>query len=164
MSLVQNRSCDGCTACCKTHGVAGVTIRGEWCQHCTPERNGCAIYANRPLQCGAYKCMWLLGAGPDSWRPDRIGIVTSVTEISLGDEVHGVLTITEVNGGEIDHPDVQLLIRDMVANEKIVYLVRDASREKIGVCVPKKYLEDPKFGALTREKYSSLGFTLETIS
>ncbi len=78
------RSCDGCTACCKTHGVFEIKkMPGEWCPHCKVGV-GCGIYSTRPKGCADFKCSWLMGidgSGPQH-RPDIIKIVPEYREIT----------------------------------------------------------------------------------
>lgn len=92
------RTCDGCTACCKTHNVAAVDkMAGEWCSHCNKGK-GCAIYVSRPAECQHFKCSWLLGVGNPEHRPDKIGIVSEYKEMSVGP----ALWLFEVSVGRLN--------------------------------------------------------------
>jgi hypothetical protein len=77
------RSCGSCTLCCKLPEIDWRTDppvglpplkkpQNEWCRHADPAR-GCTIYADRPLSCAAFQCLWLMGLAPEEQRPDRIG-------------------------------------------------------------------------------------------
>lgn len=76
------RSCGECTECCRVRAVdaGGVlaTKKPAWtpCTHCTG--TACAVYENRPPLCRAYKCLWLLGLGPDDARPDRSNLLVDL--------------------------------------------------------------------------------------
>lgn len=77
------RSCGECTVCCKTHGVRELNKpSGKWCEHCKIGE-GCSIYAERPKECGEFKCAWLLGikGGSLHQRPDRTKVVPDYREI-----------------------------------------------------------------------------------
>lgn len=71
-----DRSCGTCTMCCKTMTVAELPDKepGQWCRHCKPGK-GCSIYADRPVSCRDFVCLWRGGMLHDSMRPDRTGVV-----------------------------------------------------------------------------------------
>ncbi len=75
-----NRSCGGCTACCKTHAVREVKKDvGQWCRHC--DRGiGCRVYTERPPGCVDFKCQYLQGVGEPNERPDKVGFVLDCQE------------------------------------------------------------------------------------
>jgi len=52
---------------------------GQWCPHCRPGK-GCGIYENRPGECRAFHCDWLLieSLGPE-WKPEKSKIVMTST-------------------------------------------------------------------------------------
>lgn len=73
------RSCGGCTACCKTHGIIELQKPpGIWCHHCMIG-HGCAIYNQRPGTCQGYRCGWLDGLGNDEHRPDKMKVVPDIS-------------------------------------------------------------------------------------
>ncbi len=58
--------------CCKLPAITAVNKpMGVWCSHARPGA-GCGIHDNRPDECRAFHCGWLLDAslGPE-WKPDR---------------------------------------------------------------------------------------------
>ncbi|RXF75536.1 hypothetical protein [Hansschlegelia zhihuaiae] len=66
------RSCGGCTMCCKVLGIVELDKpAARWCPHCDIGR-ACRIYEDRPGECRTFHCIWLLreSFGPE-WRPDR---------------------------------------------------------------------------------------------
>ena len=110
-----NRTCGGCTACCKTHAVSQVqTTYGEWCQHCKIG-SGCTVYDQRPIDCRVYECVWLKGKGKESDRPDRLKIVMDVTIIKFDGEDVVLLNFWEVEPGAASQARVQQFTEANVA-------------------------------------------------
>lgn len=75
------RRCGDCTACCSVLAV-GEIQKKAWtpCEHCQPRRSsrrdaGCRIYVTRPEGCRTYQCLWSLGFGKTSHRPDKTGVI-----------------------------------------------------------------------------------------
>jgi len=98
MGITLNRSCGGCTACCKTHAVFEIKKpTGKWCPHCDTSR-GCSIYPNHPRACKDFKCAWLRGFGEDGNRPDCTKIIL---DFHVTDALIKILQIWEVNGGTL---------------------------------------------------------------
>lgn len=79
------RSCGECDACCTRLAVPGVTEEGCHCEH-RADGGGCAIYADRPMVCRAYACVWIVAglAGlpelREDERPDRVGLVVTAPQ------------------------------------------------------------------------------------
>jgi hypothetical protein len=68
------RRCDKCKACCKVYFIPELKKpANQLCKHCPTA--GCKIYHSRPKTCREFKCLWLEGRFPDSFRPDKIGVV-----------------------------------------------------------------------------------------
>jgi hypothetical protein len=74
--LVEGRSCDGCTLCCKVMAIAELAKpKGEWCTHCGIGK-GCRIYAERPAPCVEFYCMYLINPSlGEHWKPSRAHMV-----------------------------------------------------------------------------------------
>lgn len=70
--LVEGRSCDGCTLCCKLLAVESLDKpRAVWCPHCDQKR-GCKIYEKRPVECGAFYCGYRrIPSLDDQWKPSK---------------------------------------------------------------------------------------------
>ena len=80
--MLEERTCGGCTACCKTHGVAELKKpSGTICFHCDVG-SGCRVYSKRPQACRTYKCSWLIGLGLPEYRPDKVGVVPDHVDIT----------------------------------------------------------------------------------
>ena len=82
--------CGTCTLCCKTMKVVELQKPAHtWCSHCN-QQQGCEIYAERPLSCRQYECLWLRSqAFPQPFssnlRPDRCRVVMGT--LNQGNEV-----------------------------------------------------------------------------
>jgi hypothetical protein len=76
------KECGGCTACCRTLSVYELQKpAGEWCRHCASDKKSCGIYANRPLSCREFNCLWLTSPGmSEDMRPDRCGVIWEMCE------------------------------------------------------------------------------------
>lgn len=70
--LVANRTCDGCTMCCKLLSIDVLEKpRAVWCSHCDQKR-GCTIYEERPIACRVFYCGWRRIADiDDRWKPSQ---------------------------------------------------------------------------------------------
>ena len=71
------RRCGSCQECCTVGHVPEIgKPPGVKCEHLRRGKPGCSLHGSeqRPESCGAFKCLWLQGVGPDSYRPDRTGI------------------------------------------------------------------------------------------
>lgn len=95
--MAEERTCGGCTACCKTHKIPEIFKPARtWCVECQIGK-GCAIYEARPDPCRTFRCQWLLGGGTDADRPDRSKLVVDYKE-NL-DIVDKLVIIHEVSHG-----------------------------------------------------------------
>ncbi len=115
------RECGSCSICCTVFGVSALgKATGEPCRY-TCDDGRCRIYAKRPRECSEFFCLWRLGIGPDSERPDRVGFVLKYTAtdeivwVIAGEERAGVLDaardrLTEI-AHELRHP-VGLMMSD----------------------------------------------------
>lgn len=70
--LIEGRTCDGCTLCCKVLAIDELDKpRGVWCSNCNP-RTGCRIYAERPAPCRSFYCGYRRIPGLDErWKPSH---------------------------------------------------------------------------------------------
>lgn len=76
LSHPAEKSCGDCGLCCKIMGVEALAKpAGRWCVHFRRGR-GCGVYEDRPGDCRAFNCLWLLteALGPD-WKPSTAGFV-----------------------------------------------------------------------------------------
>ena len=97
------RSCEGCNVCCKALAVPALDKpAGQACAHMVTDpnekrRGACRIYATRPAECQAYRCLWLSGFGPTRHRPDRSGLVLEGQVTAMGPAV----VVREVRTGAL---------------------------------------------------------------
>ena len=75
------RACGDCTLCCEVMAIEALAKpAGRWCRHCQPGR-GCAIYAERPAECGDFACLWLVNDLLDErWKPSRSKLVLTTSD------------------------------------------------------------------------------------
>jgi hypothetical protein len=75
------RECGECTLCCKLLEIEALAKpAGSWCPHCKPGR-GCLIYGNRPAECQAFSCLWLVNDLLDPhWKPSKSKMVLTTSE------------------------------------------------------------------------------------
>ena len=71
-TLVEGRSCDNCTLCCKLLEIHEIgKPRGTWCAHCDQKR-GCEIYEQRPEPCRGFYCGYRRIPHLDErWKPSK---------------------------------------------------------------------------------------------
>ena len=72
------RRCGTCTLCCKLLTIPEFgNPSGQWCPHCVKAR-GCAIHSDRPNECRAFYCGYLLWPElGEHWRPSRSKLVVA---------------------------------------------------------------------------------------
>ena len=75
------RECGECTLCCKVLALEEpAKPASSWCPHCKPG-HGCLIYANRPAECRAFSCLWLVNDLLDQhWKPSKSRLVLTTSE------------------------------------------------------------------------------------
>jgi len=75
------RQCGECTLCCKVLALEEpAKPANSWCPHCKPG-HGCLIYANRPAECRAFSCLWLVNDLLDQhWKPSKSRLVLTTSE------------------------------------------------------------------------------------
>lgn len=129
LPLIGGRSCGPCTACCTALQVTeGTNVRvtidkPKWtaCEHIVAR--GCGIYKSRPLACRTFKCGWLSGAGKDSDRPDRIGVVFYVEDTAIG---HAVIA-QELEQNTFDSLErAQALVQVFAEKAPVIIMGRDS--------------------------------------
>ena len=80
------RECKECISCCIVSEVKEDSFfkpAGEKCKHCS---KGCQIFDTneRPKICSSYKCAWLRDFGGEEDRPDKSGVLISISEFNGG--------------------------------------------------------------------------------
>jgi hypothetical protein len=76
--LLPDRSCQGCTLCCKLLEVAPLEKpRAVWCTHCDQKR-GCGIYNDRPQACRTFYCGYRrLPQIDERWNPAKAKLLVN---------------------------------------------------------------------------------------
>jgi hypothetical protein len=96
-----DKQCGTCTACCSSIPVSEIGLlpytRCHYLRAPFDPKIGCSIYADRPISCRNWSCVWLSSELPDELRPDRCGIV-----------IDPVADLIRVNG--VDTPCVHIWV------------------------------------------------------
>ncbi len=101
MNARVQRSCGGCTACCKSMAIIEINKpAGKWCPHCSIGK-GCRVYTERPASCNEFKCEWLKGFGEEKDRPDHTKIILDFIKLIKGGLPGGILQVWEVSEGSM---------------------------------------------------------------
>jgi hypothetical protein len=77
LPLVPDRTCGGCTECCRAIPLSLPELSkptGKLCAYAV-EDGGCSVHAIRPEACRTWFCLWRVVDLPESWRPDRSGVI-----------------------------------------------------------------------------------------
>lgn len=118
------RGCGSCYACCKTHGVHELEkMPSTLCEYCKPGRKACRIYKKRPRSCAEFQCFWLIGAGSESDRPDRLGVVIDILKNQSLNNLQ-IAQFFEYIPGKL-------------SDERVLKHARDALKTQIFVCFMK---------------------------
>lgn len=74
--LIENRSCDGCTMCCKVLAIPELEKPLQtWCSNCNIG-SGCTIYDERPEPCRVFYCQYRRDPGlGEEWAPSKSKMV-----------------------------------------------------------------------------------------
>jgi hypothetical protein len=119
------RTCDGCTACCFTHAVVALQKpSGEWCVNCDVGA-GCHIYADRPRACADFACLWIKeGLGDAHDRPDVLRVVVSAISVNVAGRHIRIVQFIETEPGAIDTVRVSAIIDNYKAGRAAVCIAR----------------------------------------
>lgn len=101
---LEDRPCDGCTACCTVKGVN--EIGKPFYVKCVHELRGlgCDIYNDRPAGCRDWLCGYAMGGTPSGieYRPDNLGVLFDQTNFA-GDTYLTVFETRPGGFGEIEY-------------------------------------------------------------
>ncbi|MEM1355584.1 MAG: hypothetical protein AAGC44_12350 [Planctomycetota bacterium] len=110
------RRCGGCTACC--YGLHIQELNKPTFAQCPHQcAAGCSVYTDRPGSCRDYQCLWLQGHLGEQDRPDKLGVLFSVT---VHPDLGKVPMLIEVRDGAFDQPKVRAAVRRMVLDRPVV--------------------------------------------
>jgi hypothetical protein len=145
MDIILNRSCGGCTACCKTHAVLEIKKpTGKWCSHCNPGQ-GCRIYSKHPKSCAEFECQWLKGFGKNEDRPDGTKIVLDLCTGITDSVLPNFLQIWEVSGKALHGSFAKESVRIGLENGFPVFLISTSGKVEIitgNISIPKESLNE----------------------
>ncbi len=114
------RTCGGCTACCKAMPIAEIEKPvGVWCRHCS-RKHGCRIYDERPKGCRDFQCQWLTGAFDYHERPDKVRVVIDAVEYPI---VGMTAVFLELVRGENERAFAQKTLKEVLATGMCILLV-----------------------------------------
>lgn len=144
-----SRTCDSCTACCKTLEVVELNKPpGKWCQHCSIGK-GCKIYFERPQSCHEFRCEWLKGFGEEQDRPDRVKVILDYIKLQEG-LLGGNFQMWELTEGSLVSAFVKRMTLRALENEIWVSHIPLHGRKRI--FVPKSRMVTEEIAAaLIRE-------------
>ena len=109
------RKCGECRVCCFVFPLLDKPERC-WCRHVTGE--GCGCYEDRPAVCRNYRCAYLKEkAFPDSWRPDRSGVIITRRGSFRG---HPVLYLSAVWDGALERAQGERIVSVLSGTNAIV--------------------------------------------
>lgn len=127
------RKCGTCQACCgPVFVIEGLKTADEDCKH--KAAKGCAIYDDRPQGCRDFRCLWHYGLMRGEDRPDRLGIIVTLTEPDAPYMPPGVaqaLVIREVHPGASKAGPGLWYIQEM-AREHLIIVMDGGSRRLLG--------------------------------
>jgi hypothetical protein len=115
------RQCGECTACCTALAVQELDKpRYRPCQHLGEA--GCGAYQSRPGSCRDYQCLWLQGFLGDEDRPDRLGVIVTVTRDPHRPELGNIPMLVEYQPGALRKPRVIDSIRQFREHKPVVVI------------------------------------------
>lgn len=83
MHIDKTRECGTCSLCCKVLPVNTIDKPAhQWCRHAKPG-HGCMIYADRPVACRVWHCLWL-DSDIELERPDKSHFVVDAAADAVG--------------------------------------------------------------------------------
>lgn len=82
-------------------------------------REGCSVYDRRPASCRVFECLWLMGFGSSSHRPDRSKVVLHVeTSPKLGE----VVIVNETRPNGLRTPKGQQVLKKLKQSKLDLYI------------------------------------------
>jgi hypothetical protein len=128
--LVPGRTCGECNACCDVLTIDTPELKklpGVLCPNCINGK-GCSIYETRPPVCQNWYCAWrTTGELGEEWRPDRCGILVTVTHNDIPPDYQQVGLDFELLGGKVRQslwpPFVEMVAAFIAANVPVFILV-----------------------------------------
>lgn len=127
------RSCGTCQACCgPIFKIEGLKTETESCPHLAPK--GCGIYSTRPDPCREFRCLWHYGMMRGELRPDRCGIIVTLTEPNapyIHPDAGQALVIREVRPNASKTGEGSWYIQEM-ATTHLIIIIDGPNRRLLG--------------------------------
>jgi hypothetical protein len=133
--MTTDSKCGTCQMCCRILEVR--TLEKPVDTRCLHQcLAGCGIYQEKPSECSTYECLWLQSQGdnvldpfPETWRPDRLGIVIDGGGL---DPERRVLVFRTTSTGEsrLKSVDARTIAQSLV-RQGFTIAVKIGSREPI---------------------------------
>lgn len=121
------RTCGECTACCIALAVQELDKpRYQSCSHLCDK--GCATYDDRPGSCRDYQCLWFQGFLGEEDRPDKLGVIFTVTGDPDHPEKGNVPMLVECVDGALDQPRVRTAIGQFIQQKPVVIMTARETR------------------------------------
>jgi hypothetical protein len=133
--VLADRDCGGCTACCVTLKVDTAELKkpaGTPCPQLTA--TGCSIHAQRPTICRTWFCAWRrVAALPDEARPDRSGLIVSVSfQREARNAFEAIaLTVLALPGSDAIASGMAARVLDSLCDRLIAVWFSDGSRKML---------------------------------
>lgn len=88
------RQCGKCEICCEIAEVRENDFLKLAYEKCKYQCNGCSIFgkSERPRVCSDFKCVWLNDFGNEEDRPDKNGLMISISRFNCGDWIFTIET------------------------------------------------------------------------
>ena len=124
------RRCGACTACCTHLPISsgqvgpGPKPAGVRCPHLGYA--GCRIYMRRPRLCANFRCDWHRNQSwPQSWRPDRSGLLCLSEEIRKG---LPAALVYEIRNAALETPSAAAILEQLKQNTVVIAVVDTRKR------------------------------------
>jgi len=135
--------CGKCTLCCKLLYIPETNSeRGEYCEECIPTVR-CKIYADRPMKCNIFQCVWLqMNRVHIDLRPDNCKVIfEKINDTLILGTIDGDLEdIPSLVRGQIEsfrREGISVMLQQFDPHSWTCYLAAEADKDEI-----KKALED----------------------
>lgn len=127
LPVQQHRSCGECTVCCTLLGVPELN-KGAY-EACSKLDGNCTVYSSRPKSCRDFECLWLQDIGLPEHRPDRSGLVLTVTvEDCILGKAGAVIVAHEAQPDAAHRPENAVLLQVFVDHTAVVITRKDGPR------------------------------------
>lgn len=121
------RTCGECTACCVALAVQELD-KPRYRPCLNLDDRGCGNYVHRPGSCRDYQCLWLQGFLDENDRPDKLGVIFTVTSDPTRPEEGNLPMLVECVKGTLDQPRVRTAIVQFIRQKPLVIMTEAGTR------------------------------------